>query len=296
MHEQGPTRREPTSLLPWTGVAAVAAWGLSFVATRVALEGFTPAGLVTARLVVGSALLAALLRRRGETLLPRREDRLRCALLGAVLGGHILLQTVGLRFTTAVRTGWIIALIPALIAAANHLVLGQRLRGGGWIGLLVASGGVALVTSTTPAGFADAGLGDLLMLVSCFSWTLYTLLAADVARRNGSLRVTAVALGVAGLVVACAVPYEGVTVGAPPTQAWVALAFLAVVCSGLAYLLWSQALTTHGATRAGATLYYEPLVTLVAAVALLGEPAGANTLVGGAGVLLGVWMVGRGAD
>ncbi len=288
----------PRFALSFRALVAIALWGASFVAVRVALDRFTPVGLCALRLVVGSALLAALVRARGAALLPRREDRPRCVLLGVVLGVHLVIQAVGLRFTTAVNTGWIIGIIPAMIALGAHVVLGQRLRPSGWGGIVVATAGVLLVTSATPAEFAEAGFGDALQLVSCVTWTVYTLAALGVLRRNGSLTVTTCTMGVAAVVLLVALPFAGVFVEAPvgdPADSWWAFGFLAVACSAAAYLLWSLALESHGATRVGAVLYLEPLFTLGAAVVVLDEPVGPHTLAGGALVMLGVWVVGRAA-
>ena len=276
-------------------VVAVALWGVSFVAVRVALQSFTPAGLVSTRMLAAAVLLGLLLVSRGETLLPRREDRLRCGLLGLILGVHVLVQAIGLQYTSAVNTGWMVSVNPVFIALGAALFLRQPLRPMGWVGAALATIGVLLVTASTPADFADATLGDMLQLGSCLTWTTYTLVAPAALARNGSLRVTTFAMGIAGALVAVVAAFTGF-VAAPLTgevmTAWVVLA---VLCSAAAYLLWSLALESHGPTRTGAVLYVEPLFTLLAAAMVLGEPLGSGTLAGGGLVLVGTWVVGRAA-
>jgi drug/metabolite transporter (DMT)-like permease len=71
----------------------------------------------------------------------------------------------------------------------------------------------------------------------------------------------------------------------------IAILFLGVGCSGLGYLLWYAALERIEASKVAAFLYLEPLVTLVAAVALLGEPVAPTTVLGGVLVLTGVLIV-----
>src|SRR5262245_46429080 len=76
---------------------------------------------------------------------------------------------------------------------------------------------------------------------------------------------------------------------------WLAVLFLGLLCSGAGYLFWYGALERVSATRVAAFLYLEPLVTLAAAVALLGEPVIPATVVGGALLIGGVLLVqGRG--
>jgi drug/metabolite transporter (DMT)-like permease len=73
----------------------------------------------------------------------------------------------------------------------------------------------------------------------------------------------------------------------------VALLFLGVACSGLAYIFWYGALTRIDATETGALLYFEPLVTQAVAWPLLGEPLTLVILIGGGAIFIGVWMVGK---
>ena len=70
-----------------------------------------------------------------------------------------------------------------------------------------------------------------------------------------------------------------------------AVIFLGIGCSGLGYLFWYAALERIETSKVAAFLYLEPLVTLAAAVTLLGEPIAVSTLMGGGLVLLGVFNV-----
>ena len=68
---------------------------------------------------------------------------------------------------------------------------------------------------------------------------------------------------------------------------------MGVVCSGLAYIFWYDALQELPAAQAGVFLYIEPLVTAAAAAAMLDEPVSLAVLAGGAVILLGVALVNR---
>ena len=282
---------------PWSakGLVAVAVWGSSFPATRLALESFHPFGLVGVRLVVGAILLALVVRWSGKRSLDMGADTARCLFLGVVLGVHLLIQAYGLLYTSAVRTGWIIAFIPALIALGARLFLGQRLRSSGWIGIAVAWCGVLLVTGPPQVDFARAHYGDALQMLSGVTWTIYTLVATGAVARHGALPVTAFTMGVAALVVAPAALWTGVVHQTPSFRSLAALAFLALVASGVAYALWNSALDEQGATRLGSMLYFEPFSTMATAAVLLQEPITPHVILGGAAVLLGVWLVGKGS-
>lgn len=291
------THSRPTASV-WLGYAvatlAVVFWGASFVATRIALRSLTPFGLVAARLSIGVAVLVIVLRLRNARLLPVRRDWLLCALLGLVLFSHLAIQAFGLLHTTAINTGWIMGFIPVLIALAAHLLNRQRLIPIGWAGTLLATAGVMLVTSARLADFANARFGDWLQIISCFTWTAYTLAGSGVTARNGATRVTALVMAVAAALAWLLAAPMGLTHAAMTAASWTGLAFLGVLCSGAAFALWYQGLLACGPTRVGALLYLEPFVTSAVALALLAEPMTIRTVVGAGGVFLGVWMVGRG--
>jgi len=272
----------------------VAAWGVSFVATRIALEAFTPFALVALRLTLGGAFLVGVARRGRVRALPGREAAGVTVLLGLIVAAHLLIQAIGLEHTTAMNTAWIIGFIPVVIALGARVFLGQRLPPIAWFGIVVATVGVLLVTVQDPPSFARARLGDVLQVGSCFTWAAYTLVAVRPLARWGSLPMTAGPIAVAATVLWLATAFDGrLLVGPPDLASLGSVLFLGIVCSGVAYLLWMRAVAEIGPARTGAYLYVEPFVTLAVAWAVLGEPVMANAVAGGIAVLVGVALVHR---
>ncbi len=74
---------------------------------------------------------------------------------------------------------------------------------------------------------------------------------------------------------------------------WLALLFLGLLCSGVAYVFWYDALDAAEAGRVASFLYLEPLVTLLVAMLVLNEKPTPGTLTGGGFILTGVWLVNR---
>lgn len=279
----------------WKTLLAVLFWGLSFIFTRFALDSFHPYGVVATRMFIGTAVLVVVLRAKGLPLLPDRRDLGRCALLGLLLGIQILLQAFALRLTTAIASGWIVAFNPVTIALGGQIFLGQRVRALGWLGALVASGGLAVIALAHGLEFSDASIGDLLVLISCLLWTAFTLIGAPATGRSGALRVTTFAMSVAGCVCAIAALTGGFLVAPLTLKAGLSVGFLGVFCSGIAFALWMSALDQEGSAKIAAMLYFQPFVTLVAAALLLSEPVTSHALVGGPLVLVGVALLRRGS-
>ena len=281
-------------------LAAVVFWGLSFVATKAALRDITPIALIFTRFALGTALLLALLRARREPLVPPRDAWRGLAVMGFVgVFVHQLLQAFGLTLTSAVNSGWLIGLTPVWSAVLAALLLRERFGAQKVAGLVLGFLGAALVVTH---GQLDRGVwalpstrGDLLMLVSTLNWAVYTVIGHPLLKRLGARRATAgsMFLGwamLAPLFVASAGWREYAHLSA---AGWAALGFLGLACSGLGYLFWYGALEKVEASQVAALLYLEPLVTLAAAVALLGEPVHATTVLGGVLLLAGVALVQR---
>jgi len=260
----------------------------------VALTWLTPTGLVAARMLLGYATLLVVARIAWPKTRLAAEDCGRCVLLGAILMAHLLLQNVGLQWTTATNTGWIVGFMPGSIALGSALFLRERLSGRGWLGIALGLCGVLLVCASSGVQFGAAKLGDLLQLSSCVTWTAYTLLAVGPIRRSGAAAMTVWTIGVAaGGTAALALlqmMYQPMTSAAVSARAVCAVVFLGAVCSGAAYALWNKAVRDIGSPATGAYLYIEPFVTLAAARILLAEPFRPLGILGGVVVLAGVWL------
>jgi drug/metabolite transporter (DMT)-like permease len=137
--------------------------------------------------------------------------------------------------------------------------------------------------------------GDLLILVSTLNWAVYTVLGHPALKRLGPTRATTGALFLGWLMLAPFFVYaQGWREYPRLTGAgWTAVLFLGIACSGLGYLFWYGALERTPASSVAAFLYLEPLVTLAAAAAILGESVSLATAAGGLLVLAGVALVQR---
>ena len=82
-------------------------------------------------------------------------------------------------------------------------------------------------------------------------------------------------------------------IGIIPWDGWAGIAFLGIVCSGLAYIFWYDALQALPVAQTGAFLYLEPVSTVIVAALILGEQLYLFTMMGGVLILAGVWLVNR---
>ncbi len=278
---------------------AVLFWGVSFVATKLVVGEISPLALISARALIGSVTLIALLALRGEALLPPRDTWRPLLVMGFVgVSFHQLLQAYALTLTSAVNTGWLIGVTPLWAASFSLFARRERLGPGKLLGLAFGFLGAALVvTRGSLVAFAPlpSTRGDLLILLSTLNWAFYSVLGHGTIARLGAARATtgAMTAGVLLLFPLFVAARAWNELARLSLTGWVALGFLGVCCSALGYLFWYAALARIEASRVAAFLYLEPLVTLAAAVALLHEGVTLATLVGGALLVAGVVLVQR---
>jgi drug/metabolite transporter (DMT)-like permease len=72
---------------------------------------------------------------------------------------------------------------------------------------------------------------------------------------------------------------------------WLAILFLSFACSLFGYYIWFYVLKRVGAAVTSSFLFFEPLVTVIAAVTFVGEQVSLFTLVGGLLIFLGVNLI-----
>ena len=280
-------------------LVAVVIWGASFPATKRVLAELSVETLVFARAILGTVLVLGFLLARGAVTGIRRADV--GALVALSLLGNVLpqwLQGQALVRSTAANTAWLVAMVPVVTALLAAGLLGERLSGriGG---IAIAFLGTLLVVSGGRSPSAALGLpstrGDLLTLSSTVSWSLYTIYG----RRFVAGYPAAVAM-VHLLAVSVAVFAPGFLthagweeLAALSARGWLCVLFLGLGCSGLAFTLWYAALEAMDATQVAAFIYVEPLVAQAVARVMLGEPLHPATLLGGAAILVGVYLVTR---
>jgi drug/metabolite transporter (DMT)-like permease len=235
-------------------------------------------------------------RLRGASL--RIGPHLRPLLLGVLIfSGHYVLQTWALEFTTATNSGWIVTVTPLAIAILAAAFLGESISTRMSLGILVASAGIVLLVSRGDVTSLSwlSSVGDWMVLGSTFTWAAFTVVTRD-SSRSLDPSVVALTMTLPLAAVALALPFSLGSYTAPGSWSagtWAALVYLGVFGVALAQWFWQAGIARLGAAQAGLFLYLEPLATTALAVPYLGEPFPLTSAVGGALVVLGVFLARR---
>jgi drug/metabolite transporter (DMT)-like permease len=191
----------------------------------------------------------------------------------------------GLRLTTALEGGLVLATLPAVVAIGGAVLLRERLPARQWSAVALAAGGMAAITVARAAG-GDGGsfLGNLLVFGGVLGEAAYVLLARRIA---GRVPVVTASLWMQGFSALVLLPFAAPGFGAVAALSDVSLASLLVfhslTASVICLLLWYAGLRRVPAGMAGVFTAFLPGTAALVAVSLLGE---AFTAVHAAGFML----------
>jgi drug/metabolite transporter (DMT)-like permease len=281
-------------------IFAAVVWGISFIATKVAVADVPPAVVVWLRFTIGLIILFVFMLFRGMLRLPTFKDGLYFALLGFIgISFHQWLQSTGLVTSQASTTSWIVSTAPIFIALLAWVFLREKLGRLALLGIGLATLGVLLVVSKGNFSSLFTGSmgtpGDLLVLISAPNWAVFSVLSRSALNKFPALFVLFYVMLFGWMFSSIHfLSIQGWTfLPQISSSGWLAVGFLGIGCTALAYIFWYDGLQAITATQAGVFLYIEPLVSLVAAALILGETITLPALLGGSFILLGVWLVNR---
>jgi drug/metabolite transporter (DMT)-like permease len=275
---------------------AVLFLGTNPVVVKVAVAEFPPVPFVAMRFTLAGLLLLALVAllepRDGR---PDRRDILSLAGVGLVgVGANNVAFTIGVSMTTASETALIYAAVP-IWGILLGLALGlERPTPWGILGVCLAFSGVAVVVYGGLTGSTSL-LGNLLVVVATVCWGSYAVLSLPLLRTYSPLVVASYTMLFGGLgALPLALPgFLDAGLADASGRAWVALAYSTLPVAAFGFWAWQRGVSQVGANR---VLIYQYLITLVgvaAGVLLLGESLTANKILGGAVILLGVYLARR---
>ncbi len=273
------------------------AFGMSFVATKVALRGFEPLLIALLRFSLAGAALWLVWR-----ALPRRGraapgDLRRLALLGFVsLTVYFSFENLGIARTSASAAAILIGVIPVFVLILNHFTLREPAAARQWLGVALSFAGIVALVLAAGAASGGSLTGNLLVLAASLAAAVYSLLARRLLLRRSALFVTAWQNLFGALFMAPLALVEAVLTGVrQPTGASVTgVLFLTVVCSMLAYLLLNYAFRFLPASRVGPFINLTPVVAVAGAYVVLGERFTVAQAVAAAVVVAGVWLANSG--
>ncbi len=268
-----------------------AIWGASFLFMRVAAPELGAIPLITIRVGVAAAVLAAVAIARGD-LRAARGRWLELALFGAINSAvPFCLFAWASKTLPAGFASVLNATVPLFVALLGFAIWRDRLPRIKTIGLVVGFGGVLALAWPKLDGRAGQGA----VAAGLCAALLYGCAAHHAKRRFAGMppiTISAASLMASTLLL---LPF-GVAnwpTATPSLRALGCGAVLGVVCTGLAYLLYFRLLNRIGASRATTVTFLVPLFGVLWGALFLREPVTLAMVVSGAVIVMGTTLVVR---
>jgi drug/metabolite transporter (DMT)-like permease len=276
----------------WAAFAAMSAvWGVPYLFIKVAVDaGVSPAFVSFARVAMASAVLLALAWHAG--VLPSLRGRWRwlAAYAVAEIALPFPLIAAGEQRVSSSLAAILIACVPLMVAViALRVDPSERATGVRLVGLLVGLAGVVALVGIDVAGNTDELIGTGLIVTAAVGYAIGPMVLKQKlgdmdprAAMGGSLLLAALVLA----------PFAAATApsAVPSGDAIASIVVLGLVCTALAFVIFSVLIREVGPSRALVITYVNPIVAVALGVAILGERPGAGAVAGLLLILAGSWL------
>ena len=293
-----PHRRSHSVLHLWM-LAATFFWAANIIAIKQSLTGFHFLALTQLRITVAGIVFIVLLLATGRFRHLRLSRRDWVFMLFIGVTGVTLNQVcfiAGLERSSASHAGLIVALGPIMVLVLSCSIGLEALTVSKFVGMLIAFGGVAILTTAKSGpGSNAAWTGDLILLAGSGVFAIYTILVKEVADKFDAVTINALAyvIGVPLMLPFAATAVRQVHWGEVPTHAWWGLGYAILFGSVVPYLIFAIVLTELTAARVAAFAYIQPVVATSLGVLMLHERLSVRLFIGGVLILGGLYLTER---
>ncbi|QEY61841.1 DMT family transporter [Metapseudomonas lalkuanensis] len=276
-------------------VLAMALWGSSFIALKLAFQEVAPHWVIFARMALGSLIFLAAWRWRGALDYRPGDWKYLLGLAACEPCLYFIFEALALQHTSASQAGMITALLPLLVAVGAYALLHERITRGTMAGFLLAVvGAVWLSLASESNGHAPQPLlGNFYEFLAMLCATGYTLLLKHLSSRYSAFFLTAMQAFIGSVFF---LPLASITSPVPESVSAFgigAMIYLGTVVTVGAYGLYNFGVSRLPASQATGFINLIPVFTLIFAWGLLGERlTGVQLLAAGlvfVGVALSQW-------
>ena len=290
------------SKIDWRVIVAFAAiytiWGSTYLGIRIAIESLPPLLMAGTRFVIAGPLLYAWSRCRGAAR-PTPKQWLATAIVGGalILGGNGLVTLAEQRVASGLAA-LLVATVPLWLVVLDWLFLkGEKPTITVVLGLVLGLVGIGLLVG--PGDLLGDERVDLvgvgLVLLAAFSWASGSLYSRRAAMPDNILLSTGMQMITGGMLMLLVAGLRGewgqVDLAAVTLRSWLALAYLTVFGSIVAYTAYTWLLRHVKPAWVGTYAYVNPVVAVFLGWAFAGEDLSVRMLIAAVIIVLAVVVI-----
>jgi drug/metabolite transporter (DMT)-like permease len=208
---------------------------------------------------------------------------------GVVLAAHFATWISSLSFTTVAASAVLVQTLPLWVAAFGRFV-GERPSRRALTGMGVAIVGTAIIAGGGFHGGSRALFGDLLAVAGAIFAAIYVLLGRSLRQELSLVTYSSIVYAAAAVVLVAVMIASGTAFVGYPSKTWLMFVLITIGPQFLGHTTFNYLLGHVRASIVAVALLAEPVGATILAWVILGEAPGVATVVGGAVVLVGVYM------
>jgi drug/metabolite transporter (DMT)-like permease len=267
-------------------LAVAATWGAAFVLMKDAINRQPFMDFLATRMTIAVAVMAlAQPKRIART---DRETIKYGTILGLLLAGGYITQTIGLELSTAAITGFITGLYVVLTPILGWLILKKKTTRKVWFGVALATIGLALISIKSQS--LSIGTGELWVALCALLFAAHIVGLGRWSPNRDPYALTVIQLSVVAIACWALALKDGYQVP-PDPQVWIAVIFTAVLSTAVAFLVQTWAQGHMDPSRVAIILTAEVVFAALFSVAVGQEQLALKTIIGGTLLIAAMLLV-----
>ncbi len=265
-----------------------AIWGSGFTFTDIALDYFTTFQVIALRFSIAFVvLLIVFFNKLGKIT---KDNFIKGGIIGTILFGAYLFQTLGLEFTTTSKNSFLTAVNVVLVPFIAWLVVKNKLSKNALLGAFVTLVGIGF-TSFTSGKAGGFNIGDVISLVGAVFFAGHLFYADHYGDHIESWKVMILQMGTAAFWSWVAVLVSGESNFVFTTQSMMPILYIGFITTLLAYALMTIAQKMTTSAEAAIILSTEAFFGMLTAIWLLNDPISLPMIIGGILIFCGILVV-----
>lgn len=221
------------------------------------------------------------------------RDLFICGVFGVTF--NMLAFFKGLSYTVELNASVLMLNAPVFVLIFSYFLLKDKIRKWQILGVITAGIGALLLIGGTALNFSTkTAWGDTLIVLNAISFAFYLVYVKKLLKKYHVLTIAKYVFGFGTLLI---IPFgypelQAADFSSFPPKAYLAIAYVAIFTTFVAYLLNSWAVQQSSPTLAGSYIYLQP-VFATSIAAMFGVPLTFEKLIFALLVLLGVYLVSK---